>query len=103
MVLCTPPGVLGSDGSCGMVPPRKDNYMGAGMGSMRDGLSKRQQAVLRWLLKGGSNKEIALALGTSPRTVQKHLQRIYQHLGVQTRTEAIVQMYRGSRRTHSRA
>jgi hypothetical protein len=30
-----------------------------------------------WLQQGMSNKEIALALDVSPRTVQKHLQRIY--------------------------
>jgi DNA-binding CsgD family transcriptional regulator len=57
---------------------------------MSDGLSKREQVVLSWLQQGLSNKEIAQALGISPRTVQKHLQRIYHHLGVQTRAEAIV-------------
>jgi len=61
---------------------------------MSDGLTKREQAVLSWLENGLSNKEIAFALGISPRTVQKHLQRIYQHLGVQTRVEAIVKMQR---------
>lgn len=62
---------------------------------MTDGLTKREQAVLGWLTHGLSSKEIALALSISPRTVQKHLQRVYQHLGVQTRAEAIVRMYRG--------
>ena len=57
-------------------------------------LSKREQEVLSWLKHGLSNKEIGLALSISPRTVQKHLQRIYQHLGVQTRVEALVQTYR---------
>ncbi|MBH0200526.1 MAG: response regulator transcription factor [Nitrospira sp.] len=41
-----------------------------------------------------SNKEICLALSISPRMVQKHLQRVCQHLGVQTRVEAIVRTYR---------
>ncbi|MDH5625981.1 MAG: helix-turn-helix transcriptional regulator [Nitrospira sp.] len=58
-----------------------------------DGLSEREQAVLRWLKQGLSNKEIGLALSISPRTVQKHLQRVYQHLGVQTRAEAIVRIH----------
>lgn len=31
-----------------------------------------------------------LALGISPRTVQKHLQRVYRNFGVSTRAEAIV-------------
>jgi DNA-binding CsgD family transcriptional regulator len=69
--------------------------------TMSDGLSKREQAVLAWLQHGMSNKEISVALGISPRTVQKHLQRVYKHLGVQTRAEAIVRMYkkRGGFRT----
>lgn len=56
-----------------------------------DGLSQRETTVLDWLRQGLSNKEIAMAMGISHRTVQKHLQRIYQRLGVQTRAEAIVQ------------
>ena len=64
---------------------------------MLDGLSNREGEVLSWLQQGMSNKEIALALGISPRTIQKHLQRIYVHLDVSTRTEAIVRMQRGSR------
>jgi len=57
---------------------------------VRNGLSIREKAVLGWLLKGFSNKDIAFALGISPQTVQKHLQRVYRHLGVDTRVEAIV-------------
>ncbi|HSS31015.1 MAG TPA: helix-turn-helix transcriptional regulator [Nitrospiraceae bacterium] len=64
---------------------------------MRDGLSKREGEVLSWLQQGMSNKEIAIALEVSPRTVQKHLQRIYLHLDVPTRAEAIVRMRRGLR------
>ena len=65
---------------------------------MSDGLSEREEAVLRWLTHGLSNKEISLVLSISPRTVQKHLQNVYRHLGVQTRAEAIVRMYRQARR-----
>jgi len=64
---------------------------------MRDGLSKRESEVLSWLQQGMSNKEIALALEVSPRTIQKHLQRIYQHLDVHTRSEAIVRIRGGTR------
>jgi len=66
---------------------------------MADGLSERERAVLSWLGLGKSNKEIGLALGISHRTVQKHLQRVYQHLGVQTRAEAIVLIHRDPART----
>lgn len=61
---------------------------------VNQGLSKREREVLVWLKQGLSNKEIGLALGISPRTVQKHLQRVYHHLGVQTRTEAVVRIHR---------
>lgn len=61
---------------------------------MDNGLSKREHEVLSWLQQGLSNKEIAMALGISPRTIQKHLQRVYQHLDVSTRAEAIVRMRR---------
>ena len=64
---------------------------------MHDGLSEKEQVVLSWLKQGLSDKEIALALSISPRTVQKHLQRVYQHLGVQSRAEALVRMYRWTR------
>ena len=66
---------------------------------MRDGLSKREDEVLSWLQQGMSNKEIAIALEVSPRTIQKHLQRIYLNLDVHTRAEAIVRMRRGLRDT----
>ena len=61
---------------------------------MRNELSKKEREVLSWLHQGMSDKEIALALEVSPRTVQKHLQRIYLHLGVHTRAEALVWMRR---------
>lgn len=76
-----------------MVMPVMGTKRLAVRGSMGDGLSNREQIVLGWLLQGFSNKRIALALGISPRTVQKHLQRVYQHLGVETRTEAIVRIH----------
>jgi DNA-binding NarL/FixJ family response regulator len=65
---------------------------------MSDDLSKRELAVLSWLQQGLSSKEIALALSLRPRTVEQHLQRVYQHLGVQTRAEAIMRINRRARR-----
>ena len=62
---------------------------------MNNGLSKRENEVLSWLQEGLSNKEIALALGISHRTVQKHLQRVYRQADVNTRAELIVQTHRG--------
>jgi RNA polymerase sigma factor (sigma-70 family) len=53
-------------------------------------LSKREQEVLTLLAKGYHYREIGDALGISLSTVRTHLQRIYEKLHVQTRTEATV-------------
>jgi DNA-binding CsgD family transcriptional regulator len=52
--------------------------------------SKREKDVVKLLLQGKSNKQIALELGISNRTVEFHLGNIYAKLGVTSRTEAIV-------------
>lgn len=57
--------------------------------SLIDGLTKREREVLAWLHQGLSNKEIALAMGISHRTVQKHLQRIYKYFCLQSRAELV--------------
>lgn len=51
-------------------------------------LTAREQGVLRHVVEGHGNKDIALQLGISHRTVQKHLQRAYAKLGVKNRTAA---------------
>lgn len=65
-----------------------------GMVELMDDLSRREQEVLSWLQQGLSNKEIGMALDISPRTVQKHLQRIYDLLGVESRGQAMVAIRR---------
>jgi DNA-binding CsgD family transcriptional regulator len=52
------------------------------------GLTTRECEVLTWVTQGKSNADIAIILGTSPRTIQKHLERIFQKLGVENRTAA---------------
>ena len=52
-------------------------------------LSVREVEVLRQLMRGTSNNDIATALGISERTVKAHLGSIYQKLGVTSRTAAI--------------
>ena len=54
------------------------------------GISEREFEVLRLLAAGRSNKEIARALGISPNTVKTHVARLYEKLGANRRTEAIV-------------
>ena len=55
------------------------------------GLSQRETEVLFWIMQGKDNKAIALQLSIGKSTVGKHLESIYQKLGVQSRTEAIAQ------------
>ena len=51
-------------------------------------LSERELEVLRLVARGKTNKEVAVALGLSPRTVQHHTIHIYEKLGVDTRAGA---------------
>jgi DNA-binding NarL/FixJ family response regulator len=53
-------------------------------------LTAREMEVIQSLVQGLSNKQIALALGVSARTVNFHLDNIYSKLGVSTRTEAAI-------------
>jgi len=51
-------------------------------------LTPRETEVLSWLAKGKTNRDIGDILGTSPRTVNKHLEHIFEKLGVETRAAA---------------
>ena len=60
---------------------------------MRMGLTAREREVLEWLSGGKRDRDIADLLGISHRTVHKHLQRIYEKLGVETRTAAVMRAF----------
>lgn len=53
-------------------------------------LTSRESEVLRWLAAGKTDRDIGAILGISSRTVHKHLQHIYEKLGVETRTAAVM-------------
>jgi len=40
------------------------------------------------VVQGKTNRDIGEILGTSPRTVHKHLEHVFEKLGVETRTAA---------------
>jgi DNA-binding response OmpR family regulator len=51
-------------------------------------LTSREAEVLFWVVKGKTSRDIGEILGTSPRTVNKHLEHVFEKLGVETRTAA---------------
>ncbi len=52
------------------------------------GLTPREAEVLFWIAQGKSNPDIATILGAAVRTVHKHVEHIFQKLGVETRHAA---------------
>jgi DNA-binding NarL/FixJ family response regulator len=55
----------------------------------------RQQAVLRLLCCGLSNKEIAARLGRSAKTVEHHITALLQRSGASSRLELVVSIANG--------
>lgn len=55
---------------------------------LRLGLTAREAEVLYWIAQGKSNPDIATILGASVRTVHKHVEHIFQKLGLETRNAA---------------
>ena len=53
-------------------------------------LSEREMEVLSCVVRGLSNKEIALELGISHQTVKNHITSILRKFGVEDRTQAVV-------------
>jgi DNA-binding CsgD family transcriptional regulator len=52
-------------------------------------LTRRQTEIIALVASGLSDKEIARRLGLSPRTVQAHLDRVFQELGLHKRSAAV--------------
>jgi HD-GYP domain-containing protein (c-di-GMP phosphodiesterase class II)/DNA-binding CsgD family transcriptional regulator len=72
--------VLASLGLPDRAPQLADSY----------GLSERELEVSQLLARGKSNKEIGALLHISPRTVQIHVARIFDKLGVRSRAGAAI-------------
>jgi DNA-binding CsgD family transcriptional regulator len=53
------------------------------------GLTAREAEVLLWVLKGKTNNEVAVILGTQPATIKKHLKGIYVKFGIDSRMAAM--------------
>lgn len=74
-------------GDSGAAPDRSETHAPSGSDA---GLTRREEDVMRWLSFGKTDAEIAALLSISPRTVHKHLEHIYEKLGVETRTTAVM-------------
>ena len=51
-------------------------------------LTERETEVLSWIAKGKTNRDVGEILGISARTVNKHLEHVFEKLGVETRSAA---------------
>ena len=56
--------------------------------AQRHGLTEREAEVLLWISRGKANREISEILGISPRTVNKHLEQIFEKMGIENRASA---------------
>jgi DNA-binding NarL/FixJ family response regulator len=57
-------------------------------------LTIREREVLQLLAQGLSQKEIALQLYLSPKTVNSHAERLYEKLSVHSKTQAVAVAFR---------
>lgn len=52
-------------------------------------LTRRQCDIMDWIAEGKTSAEVAIILEISPRTVEKHLEAIFQRFGVENRVAAV--------------
>ena len=69
---------------------RRSTRQGDAVLRERFALTDREAQVLFWLTQGKTNADIGEILGLSARTVNKHLEQVFQKLGVDNRTSAAV-------------
>ena len=55
-------------------------------------MTPKEIEVLGWIAQGKSNSEIGIILGSSERTVQKHVQHLLNKLDVDNRVSALVKV-----------
>ena len=61
-----------------------------------EALSNQQRRVLALVADGKTNKEIAAAMGLSPKTVKNYLSAAFEKLQVSRRSEAVARIVRGT-------
>ncbi len=68
----------------------QQTQLSARPGPLAEPLTEREREVLRLLLEGASNREIARRLVLSVNTVKRHVYNLSSKLGVQSRAQAII-------------
>lgn len=63
----------------------------------RLGLSRREAEIMMWIIEAKRDREIAIILGISVRTVQQHVRVILQKMQVENRTAAVRLALQGHR------
>ena len=59
-------------------------------------LSNQERKVLALVADGKTNKEIAAAMGLSPKTVKNYLSNVFEKLQVSRRSQAVARIVRGA-------
>ena len=76
-----------SDGACTLLLEEKSDATFKSR-LVSAGLTLREAEILLWVMRGKASSDIALILGAKTATISKHLEHIYQKLGVENRTAA---------------
>ena len=63
-------------------------------------LTKAEAAVAALVADGRTNREVAASLVVSVKTVESHLARIFDKIGVRSRTELAIEWQAGAAPTH---
>lgn len=80
-----PPGILNREKSANREPAEISDH---------PVLTPRQRMILKLIIEGQSNKQIAKALNLAEATVKSHISTIFRSLGVHSRTQAIAEVIR---------
>ncbi len=87
MIVAQPVGAVGLGEMMWLLRPRRPDESPASRLAAA-ALTPRETEVLSWVAKGKTNRDVADILGMSPRTVNKHLEHVFEKLGVETRAAA---------------
>jgi DNA-binding CsgD family transcriptional regulator len=69
---------------------KEDHAFGSAVSAVN--LTPREHEVAQWISEGKTNAQIATILGISPRTVHKHVEHIFERLGVESRVALTVRL-----------